>query len=113
MSCDVGALANMDPGDPDQAALLLQECTAVLTDPQLWLWAVGFTVVGAIGGALIGRRKRAVARDTILGAALGPVGWIISLCLPAPRPKPLCPGCKREVDATDAHCRHCGVALTS
>jgi hypothetical protein len=113
MSCDFSALANLDLTDPDLATQLLQECTRTLTDPVLWFWAIAFTVVGAVVGWWIGKRNNAVARDTLLGAALGPIGWIVSWYLPAPKPKPkpACPACKREVDAGDAHCRHCGVKL--
>jgi hypothetical protein len=112
MSCDFAALANLDPSDPDQANRLLQQCTSTLTDPWLWFWAIAFTVVGAVVGVWIGRRKNAVGRDALLGAALGPIGWIISLCLPAVKtPPPACPACKRAVDARDAHCRHCGAKL--
>jgi hypothetical protein len=113
MSCDLSALTSLDPTDPDQANQLLQECTAAATDPTLWFWTIAFTVVGAVVGAWIGKRKNAVTRDAILGATLGPIGWIISWCLPAPKPKPTCPACKGEVGAGDAHCRHCGAKLRS
>jgi hypothetical protein len=111
MSCDFAALANIDPDDPDQANELLQQCTAALTDPSLWFWAIVFTVVCIAVGALIGKYKNAVMRDALLGAALGPIGWVISLCLPVRKPKTLCPACKREAGAGDAHCRHCGTKL--
>jgi hypothetical protein len=111
MSCDFTALASIDPNDPDQASALLQQCTAALTDPSLWLWAIAFTVVCAAVGALIGKYKNAIVRDAILGAALGPIGWIISLCMPAVKPKPLCPACKHAIDVGDKHCRQCGAKL--
>jgi hypothetical protein len=113
MGCDLNALANLDPTDPEQAPRLLEECTRTLTDPMLWFWAIAFTLVGAAVGVWIGKRRNAVTRDAILGAALGPIGWIISLALPAPKPKPKCPACKRAVDAGDAHCRHCGAKLAT
>jgi hypothetical protein len=111
MSCDFGALNAIDPNDPDQATQLLQECTHALMDPTLWFWAIAFTVVGAVVGYFIGKRKHAVARDVLLGAALGPIGWLISLALPVAKPKPTCPVCNREVAVGDAHCRHCGTKL--
>jgi hypothetical protein len=111
MSCDINALNAIDPDDPGQAAQMLQECTHALMDPTLWFWAIAFTVIGAVVGAWIGKRKHAVARDALLGAALGPIGWIISLMLPAAKAKPACAACKREVDSADAHCRHCGAKL--
>ena len=113
MGCDFSALANIDPSDPEQAPRLLEECTRALTDPMLWFWAIAFTIVGAVVGAWIGKRRDTVARDALLGAALGPVGWIISLALPAAQPKPTCPACTRAVDAGDQHCRHCGAKLAA
>jgi hypothetical protein len=111
MSCDISAFTNLDSTDPDQATQLLQECTNALTDPMLWFWTIAFTIVGALVGAMIGKRKNAVARDVILGAALGPIGWIISWYLPAHVAKPRCPACQQEVDAADAHCRYCGARV--
>jgi hypothetical protein len=111
MACDFSALANLDPTDPDAAQRLLDQCTQTLADPTLWIWAIVFTVVCAAVGALIGKYKNAVVRDAVLGAALGPIGWIISLLLPAQKAKPACPGCRKPVDAGDAHCRHCGAKL--
>jgi hypothetical protein len=111
MSCDIDALLKVDPNDADQAMQMMQECTHTLMDPMLWFWAIAFTVIGAAVGAVIGKRKNAVKRDLILGAALGPIGWIISLALPVAKAKPTCPACQREVDLGDAHCRHCGTKL--
>ena len=90
---------------------MLDECTRALTDPRLWFWTIAFTVACGFVGALIGRRRKTVVRDAILGAALGPIGWIVSLFLGVPKPRPQCPSCRREVGAADAHCRHCGAAL--
>jgi hypothetical protein len=111
MSCDIGALLNLDTADPEQINDLLHQCMQIAFDPMLWFWAIAFTIIGAAVGAWIGKRKHAVVRDAILGAALGPIGWIISLALPQAIPKPACPACKREVDAGDLHCRHCGAKL--
>jgi hypothetical protein len=112
MTCDFAALSKVqESGDPDQTLELLNECTAALLDPTVWYWAIGFTVVCAVVGALIGRRKNAIVRDTLLGLALGPIGWAISLLLPAVKPKPVCPACKLVVEVGDKHCRHCGAKL--
>ena len=111
MDCNLATLATADTADPEQLLLLIDQCSKALTDPKLWIWALVLTVVCGAVGAMIGKRKNAVTRDAILGAALGPIGWIISLCLPATKPKPSCPACKRDVDAADAHCRHCGAKL--
>jgi hypothetical protein len=112
MSCDFAALSKVQElGDPEATMDLLNECTASLTDPTTWYWAVAFTVICALVGALIGKYKNAIVRDTLLGLALGPIGWIISLILPAQKPKPTCPTCKGSIEAGDRHCRHCGTAL--
>ncbi|MGH8042925.1 MAG: hypothetical protein ACREPN_12895 [Rudaea sp.] len=111
MACDLSALNNLDATDPEATQRLLDQCTAALTDPKLWLWAIIFTIVCAVVGAWIGKYKNAVVRDTILGAALGPIGWIISLLMPVQKPKPTCPQCRKPVEAGDAHCRHCGARL--
>lgn len=112
MSCDFSTLSNLDPGDPERTQALLRECTAALTNPKLWMWTIVITIVCAAVGAWIGKRKNSVVRDAILGAALGPIGWIISLCMPAAKAKPVCPACKRPADAQDKHCRQCGAKLT-
>jgi hypothetical protein len=112
MTCDLSALSKVqDAGDPEQAAELLAECTAVLADPSLWIWAIVFTIVCGVVGALIGRHKNAIARDTMLGLLLGPIGWVISLILPARTPQPKCAACGKPVDAGDRHCRHCGALV--
>ena len=111
MACDFATLAIVDTGDPEQLMLLLDQCTKAVTDPKLWFWLLVLTIACGAIGAWIGKYKNAVVRDAILGAALGPVGWIISLCLPVAKPTPHCTTCKKPVDAGDAHCRHCGARL--
>lgn len=111
MVCDLSTLATADTGDPEQLLLLIEQCTKTLTDPKLWIWALVLTIVCGAVGAWIGKRKNAVTRDAILGAALGPIGWIVSLCLPVAKPKPVCRRCRKPVEAGDAHCRHCGAKL--
>lgn len=114
MNCDFTTLSRVqESGDPDEAMNMLQQCGAALSDPTLWYWAIAFTLICALVGALIGKHKNAIARDTILGLALGPIGWIISLLLPAIRPKPVCPTCKCSIDTGDKHCRHCGTPLVT
>ena len=112
MACDLSSLSNIDTADPQQLNDMLQQCTAALTDPGLWIWSIVITIACALVGALIGKYKNAVVRDTILGAALGPIGWIISLLLPAQKPKPICPACHKVLEIGDVHCRHCGAKLS-
>jgi hypothetical protein len=112
MSCDIPTLTDvLQSGDPEQAQRTLESCTAMIFDPTLWLWTIAFTVVGGVGGWLIGRYKHAVVRDTLLGLAFGPLGWIVSLFMPAQKPSSKCAACGNTVDARDKHCRHCGAAL--
>lgn len=109
MSCDWLALLHIESvSDPAEA---LDTLTVCASDPQLWIWGILGTVACAVVGALIGKYKNAVMRDTVLGAALGPIGWIISAFLPKQKPAAKCPACGRNVEAKDAHCRHCGAAL--
>ena len=111
MACDLATLSSIDTQDVAQLMQVVDECTRELADPKLWFWALLITLVCGAIGAAIGRYKNAVVRDAILGAALGPIGWVISVLLPATRPKPQCPVCRREVAVGDAHCRHCGAKL--
>lgn len=109
MNCDFSALTNIDTTDPDQVAMLMQQCTAVVFDPMLWLWAVIFTMVGTLVGALIGKYKKAIVRDAILGATLGPIGWVISWYLPTRTQQ--CSKCGMQYMGADRYCRRCGQLL--
>jgi hypothetical protein len=83
ITCDIATLTQaLQSDDPDAQMQTLDACLDLLTDPTLWYWLIGFTVVSALVGALIGKYKNAVVRDTLLGLALGPIGWGISLLLP-------------------------------
>jgi hypothetical protein len=114
LTCDIATLMQaLQSADPDEQMQVLDACYAVLADPTLWYWLLGFTVVSGLVGALIGKYKNAVVRDTLLGLALGPIGWGISLLLPKTVSKPPCAACGKPVDGGDKHCRHCGALLTS
>ena len=109
MSCDWLALLHVESAsDPAEAIDTLTVCAS---DPQLWIWGILGTVVCAAVGALIGKYKNAVLRDTVLGAAFGPIGWIVSALMPKHKPAPKCPACGGAVAEKDAHCRHCGAPL--
>jgi len=108
MACDFATLATADTGDPEQLMLLIDQCTKLVTDPKLWFWALVLTIVCGAVGAWIGKYKNAVVRDAILGAALGPIGWIISLFLPVAKPTPQCKVCRKPVELRDTYCRRCG-----
>lgn len=111
-NCDLATLTQaLQSDDPDAQMQVLDACFSVLTDPSLWYWLIGFTVVSAVVGALIGKYKNAIVRDTLLGLALGPIGWGISLLLPRQVPKPPCRACGKPTEANDKFCRHCGAPL--
>jgi hypothetical protein len=112
MACDLSALDQIDTSDPEQANALLQECTKAMLSPDLWAWAIGLTVVGAIVGAWIGWKRKTVWRDALLGAALGPIGWIISAKMAPPKPPRKCASCGTLVAPTDVFCKSCGKKLT-
>ncbi|MBS0582994.1 MAG: hypothetical protein JSS42_07820 [Proteobacteria bacterium] len=112
MNCDIATLMQvLQSGDPDEQLQALDACFAVLADPSLWYWLIGFTLVCALVGALIGRYKNAVVRDTLLGLALGPIGWGISLLLPKTVSRPPCRACGKPTETNDKFCRHCGTPL--
>lgn len=112
LTCDLATLTQaLQSDDPDSQMQVLDACFATFTDPTLWYWLIGFTVVSAVVGALIGKYKNAVVRDTLLGLALGPIGWAISLLLPKAVSKPPCRACGKPVEPTDKFCRHCGASL--
>ena len=113
MACDFSALDQIDTSDPEQANALLQECTKTLLSPDLWAWAIGITIVGAIVGAWIGRKKNTMVRDALLGAALGPIGWMISAKSATAKPPKKCPSCSAPVGPTDAFCKSCGTRLAT
>jgi hypothetical protein len=69
------------------------------------LWAV---VMGGIGAA-IGARKARTGFGFVLGALVGPIGWLIVLIMPSNQPK--CPACKGDVIKGATKCKNCGSDL--
>jgi hypothetical protein len=99
-------MQGIDPDDPHAAMILFWRMMGLIDWWQLfWL-----TVACAVVGGLIGWPKREFWKGVALGAALGPIGWVISLVSRGARP---CPACRRAVGPRDNHCRHCGAALSS
>lgn len=67
------------------------------------LWVVG----GAAIGAIIGHLRQATGRGLLLGAILGPIGWVaVGVGAGARRD---CPSCSRSIPLRASTCRHCGV----
>jgi hypothetical protein len=60
-------------------------------------------------GALCGKSKGQPGIGFILGALLGPIGWILSLLSGDVRPK--CEACRQVVDPKATVCPHCRSAI--
>jgi predicted RNA-binding Zn-ribbon protein involved in translation (DUF1610 family) len=69
----------------------------------------GWIFLGAAIGALIGQQRNRMADAALLGALLGPIGWLLILFGPDHRVK--CSACLGAVDAAATKCRHCGSNL--
>jgi hypothetical protein len=63
----------------------------------------------AVASTLIGARKGADGIGCLLGALLGPVGIIITACLPGDRLE--CPYCREPVRKGATVCPHCQKAI--
>jgi DNA-directed RNA polymerase subunit RPC12/RpoP len=62
-------------------------------------------IIGAVVGGLIGATRNNVGSGVVWGALLGPIGWIIVLCLDN---RPRCWQCKEPVNPGARRCPHCG-----
>ena len=74
-----------------------------------WTLLIALTVLGIVGGGLIGWRRGTFWRDVALGAALGPLGWVVSFVMPA-RVR-TCLACGRRNASARTTCASCGDAL--
>jgi hypothetical protein len=98
-------LEGVDLSDPNAVWVVFWR----MMDMVDWWLLIAVTVIGIVGGGLIGWRRGTFWRDVALGAALGPLGWIVSFVLPA-RVR-VCLACGHRNAARDAVCRRCGDAL--
>jgi DNA-directed RNA polymerase subunit RPC12/RpoP len=64
---------------------------------------------GCLVGYLAGRARGRESDGLLLGALLGPIGWLLILCGPDKRPK--CIECGGVVIAGAVKCSHCGSAV--
>lgn len=80
-----------------------------LMDMVDWWLLIAITVVGIVGGGLIGWWRGTFWRDVALGATLGPLGWIVSIVLPARVRK--CLACGHRNAAKQSICTRCSEAL--
>lgn len=74
-----------------------------------WKFVIWYTVIGLIGGILIGWYKKTLWRDIWISLLLGPPGWIVSLILPASRRK--CSACGYQNRTNVKLCKQCGTTL--
>lgn len=107
LECTFAALSNLDTADPDAVQALLNTCVSTLLDPSLWEWAIGITLVCALIGAWIGWIKGRWVAGLIWGAALGPIGWVVTALSKSSLRE--CPECGHGNRSDAKVCRHCGV----
>jgi ribosomal protein L32 len=107
LECTLAALAGIDQSDPDAVQGLLRICIGDLLDPALWMWVIGLTVGCALVGALIGWAKGRWVHGLIWGAALGPIGWLVTALSKSNLRE--CPECGRRNQPSARVCRHCGI----
>jgi hypothetical protein len=72
----------------------------------VWL---AWIVLGSGVGWMLGKRRGQAVAGLLLGALLGPIGWLAVFVLP--KRGPICPECLAPVDADARKCRHCGSEL--
>ena len=71
----------------------------------LWMLTVG------LAGYYIGKSRGHADTGCCLGFLLGPIGWIITACLP-PRGGAMCPFCRERVQPKATICPHCRAERT-
>lgn len=68
-----------------------------------------WAVVGGLVGYLCGQSRGQAGAGCLVGAVLGPLGWLLTLCSKDMRPK--CRECRGVVEAGARRCRHCGEVI--
>jgi hypothetical protein len=71
-------------------------------------FALCYVVVGAGVGLAIADVRGIKVGGAVLGAVLGPIGWLILLCLET---RPRCPACLGRVNVGARQCCHCAAEL--
>lgn len=69
---------------------------------------VGWILLGGLVGAAIGSNKGRSGAGFVLGALVGPIGWLLIAFGPDETPGTLCPACKGKVPDGAVKCMHCG-----
>ena len=100
-------LEGIDLADPDAAWQLFWRLMGLVD----WWGLLWLTLACAAVGGLIGHYRGAVWKGLLLGAALGPVGWIVAWM--AVRPPRACAACGAANPADALRCGRCAAALTA
>ncbi|UXI69878.1 hypothetical protein [Tahibacter amnicola] len=98
-------LEGIDPSDPAATWEIFVRIMG-LVDWWLLTWV---SVLFAVVGALIGWWRGHFWRDLSLALALGPIGWVVSLAMPAATRD--CLGCGARNSHRATVCKQCGEAL--
>lgn len=107
LECTLSAVTQIDQTDPEAIQALMRQCVHTLLDPTLWEWALLFTLVCAIVGALIGWSKGRWVSGLVWGAALGPIGWLVTALSKSNLPE--CPECGKRNRPDAKVCHYCGI----
>jgi hypothetical protein len=107
LECTFAALVSVDQTDPEAVQALLQQCTSTLLDPVMWEWALGITLICALVGALIGWVKGRWLSGLLWGAALGPIGWLVTALSKSNLRE--CPECGQRNRPDAKVCPGCGI----
>jgi hypothetical protein len=92
--------------------LLFLLWTAVADNPAVGLlMAILPLAINIPIGYLLGRSKGRQCDGIIWSVLLGPIGWIITLCLSDGTPRPRCPECLSWVHPGASRCCHCGTQI--
>ena len=81
------ATQGVDPNSPDAFLQIFLNLMGLVPWVALFWWSVLFIVDGALAGWWRGRTLEGI----VLAAVLGPIGWIIVLLRPRPRPRAVPP----------------------
>lgn len=108
-ACSLETLQRLDATAPGAVQALLDACLGVLLDPVLWTWLLLAMLACGLAGLWIGWLRGRWLAGLLWGAALGPVGWLVTGLLPVRGPA--CPACSRPNPPAVRSCRHCRASL--